>query len=304
MQRKLEILKREPLVHFSIVALVLFIVAELLIEENGTNYEETLLISEDILIEHLQFQKKTFDQNFARRYWEGLTQPEKSNLINDYIKEEVLYREALNLGLQKHDQIIRRRLIQKLDYVNGGFSSNTDISEEDLESYFQLHHEKYRIEASITFTHVFFDLRRHSKEKLEKTVKQSLNHLIKQSVPFEESALHGDRFIFHRNYVDRTLHLVASHFGDELAESIFQLPLNTWSGPFESPYGLHLILVSENKTSRLPSFREASPLVLEDYRRNKMEENKQLRIQELLTGYRIERDASIPYVPVDITYAH
>ncbi|WP_444916437.1 peptidyl-prolyl cis-trans isomerase [Microbulbifer sp. JMSA003] len=304
MQRKLEILKREPLVHFSIIALLLFVFAELLIEENGTNYEDTLLISEDILIEHLQFQKKTFNQSFVRRYWKGLTQPEKSNLINDYIKEEVLYREALNLGLQKHDQIIRRRLIQKLDYVNGGFSSNTDISEEDLENYFQLHREKYRIEASITFSHVFFDFRRHSTEKLEETVKQNLNHLIKQSVPFEESALYGDRFIFHRNYVDRTPRLVASHFGDDFAESIFQLPLNTWSGPFESPYGLHLILVSENKTSRLPSFREASPLVLEDYRRNKMEENKQLRIQELLAGYRIERDASIPYVPVDITYAN
>ncbi|WP_445360149.1 peptidyl-prolyl cis-trans isomerase [Microbulbifer sp. EKSA005] len=304
MQRKLEILKREPLVHFSIIALVLFVVAELLIEENGTNFEDTLLISEDILIEHLQFQKKTFNQSFARRYWEGLTQPEKSDLINDYIKEEVLYREALNLGLQKHDQIIRRRLIQKLDYVNGGFSSNTDISEEDLENYFQLYREKYRIEASITFTHVFFDFRRHSKEKLEKTVKQSLNHLIKQSVPFEESAFYGDRFIFHRNYADRTPHLVASHFGDDLAERIFQLPLNTWSGPFKSPYGLHLILVSENKTSRLPNFRETAPLVLEDYRRNKMEENRQLRIQELLAGYRIERDASIPYVPVDITYAN
>ncbi|WP_444898180.1 peptidyl-prolyl cis-trans isomerase [Microbulbifer sp. SSSA005] len=304
MQRKLEILKREPLVHFCIIALLLLVVAELLIEENGTNHEDTLLISEDILIEHLQFQKKTFNQSFARRYWEGLTQPEKSNLINDYIKEEVLYREALNLGLQKHDQIIRRRLIQKLDYVNGGFSSNTDISEEDLENYFQLHREKYRIEASITFTHVFFDFRRHSKEKLEKTVKQSFNHLIKQSVPFEESARYGDRFIFHRNYVDRTLRLVASHFGDDLADSIFQLPLNAWSGPFESPYGLHLILVSENKTSRLPSFREAAPLVLEDYRRNKMEENRQLKIQELLAGYRIERDASIPYVPMDITYAN
>ncbi|XZZ64234.1 hypothetical protein ACJJIF_21960 (plasmid) [Microbulbifer sp. SSSA002] len=77
-------------------------------------------------------------------------------MIDDYIREEILYREAINLGLQEHDQIIRRRLIQKLDYVTGGFSSKISITDEDLKNYFKLNQEKYRIEASITFTHVFF----------------------------------------------------------------------------------------------------------------------------------------------------
>ncbi|WP_444898474.1 peptidyl-prolyl cis-trans isomerase [Microbulbifer sp. VAAC004] len=303
MQWKFEELRKEPLLHFFIIALILFIAAEFLNKDNRFNQEYTLLINEDKIIEHLQFQKKTFNQTFARRYWQSLTQTEKFNLIDDYIREEILYREAINLGLQEHDQIIRRRLIQKLDYVTGGFSSKISITDEDLKNYFQLNQEKYRIEASITFTHVFFDARHYSKENLEETAKQTLDQLLKQSIPFEKSSLYGDRFLFHRNYVERTSQLVASHLGNTLAQNVFRLPLNTWSGPLESPYGLHLILVSDHKKSRLPSLSEAYPLILEDYRREKLEVNKKMKFKELLAEYRVEWDNSLPYVPMDTIYA-
>ncbi|GAB2884603.1 peptidylprolyl isomerase [Microbulbifer echini] len=297
-------LGRDPLIHFLIIALLLFVGAELIEKKgDGSDQEHIILLNKDNLIEYIQYQKKTFNPIYSRRYWQNLTDIERANLIADYIQEEILYREAINLGLQENDQIIRRRLIQKLEYVTEGFFEDININEDNLEAYFRLHQEKYRIDASITFTHVFFDHKIHSKIKLKETAKRTLDHLLKKSEAFEKSSLYGDRFVFHRNYVERTPQLVASHFGDAFAKWAFQLPLNTWSGPFESPYGLHLVLAISNKSSRLPNFREAAPLVRADYRHEKMEEKKRRKIEELMNRYQVVWSSPMPNVSTEVTYA-
>ncbi|GAA5442001.1 hypothetical protein Misp06_00162 [Microbulbifer sp. NBRC 101763] len=296
-------LGRDPLVHFLAIALFLFVGIELVDPKAGASDQTNILhLNEDLLIEYIQYQKKTFNPRFARTYWQSLAPSDRSDLIHDYIREEVLYREAMNLGLQDNDQIIRRRLIQKLEYVTDGFVGDINVSRQDLEQYFWLHQEEYRIEASVTFTHVFFDFRNQFNNSLEEVALQTLDHLLEKSVAFEKSAGYGDRFIFHRNYVARTRQLVASHMGEDMTRKIFQLPINTWSGPYQSPYGLHLVLVVENNPSRLPNFQEVAPLVLEDYRRQRMDDMRRRKIQELIAQYRVEWDLSIQDLSADFTY--
>ncbi|MFA0810657.1 peptidyl-prolyl cis-trans isomerase [Microbulbifer epialgicus] len=285
------------------IALFLFVGVELVEPDAGASDQKNILhLNEDLLVEYIQYRKKTFNPDFAKTYWKGLAPSERSDLIHDYVREEVLYREAINLGLQDNDQIIRRRLIQKLEYVTEGFASDINVSQQDLEDYFRLHQEEYQIEASVTFTHVFFDFSSQLNSSLEETALQTLGYLLEKSVAFEKASEHGDRFIYHRNYVGRTRQLVASHMGADMAQKIFQLPMNTWSGPFESPYGLHLVLVVENNPSRLPNYQEVAPLVLEDYRRQKLDDMRHRKIQELIAQYRIELDPSMQNVPADFAY--
>ncbi|WP_143731141.1 peptidyl-prolyl cis-trans isomerase [Microbulbifer sp. GL-2] len=297
-------IKREPLIHFLLIALMLFGSAELLKLKGGSlDQEYTLTVSEDLLFKYIQYQKKTFSPGFARAYWQGLSSSEKAFLIDNYIHEEVLYREAISLGLEKNDQIIRRRLIQKLEYVTRGVAHEVDISQNALKNYFQHHQERYRLEASITFTHVFFDGRKHSAERMNVLALQTLENLRSKSEVFERSSGYGDRFPFHRNYVERTLQLVSSHMGEFLAQQVFTLPLNTWSGPFESPYGLHLVLVTKNTASRLPTFKEAAPMVVEDYRREKMDSASRQKLQKLIARYQIDWGVSVPDTSMSLTHA-
>ncbi|MCO1336429.1 peptidylprolyl isomerase [Microbulbifer sp. OS29] len=297
-------LSREPLIHFLLIASALFGGAEMVrLKGDSLDQAHTLTLSEDLILEYIQYKKKTFNLGFAGAYWRGLSPAEKSSLIDDYIREEVLFREAIKLGLEKNDQIIRRRLIQKLDYVTRGFADDIDVSLEDLKTYFQQHQESYRLEPSITFTHVFFDARKHSSERINVLALQTLQHLSEKSEAFEKSSGYGDRFPFHRNYVERTPQLVASHLGGAIVEKVFKLPLNTWSGPFESPYGLHLVLVVKNIASRLPAFHDAAPMILEDYRRENMDRLSRKRLQELMARYQIEMDVSLLSVSPSLTYA-
>jgi len=304
MQWSWKAIRREPLIHFLLISVVLFCGAELTNLKGGSPSQAyTLTVSESLLFKYIQYQKKTFSPGFARAYWQGLSPSEKAVLIDDYIREEVLYREAVSLGLEKSDQIIRRRLIQKLDYVTRGVAHEVDISQNELKNYFQLRQERYRLEASITFTHVFFDGRKHSAERMDVLALQTLEELRSKSEAFERSSGYGDRFPFHRNYVERTLQLVSSHMGEFLAQQVFTLPLNTWSGPFVSPYGQHLVLVTKNTASRLPTFKEAVPMVVQDYRREKMDSARRQKLQKLITRYKIDWEISVPDTSMSLTYA-
>ncbi|WHI50057.1 hypothetical protein P3339_16590 [Microbulbifer sp. MLAF003] len=148
-------LGRDPLVHFLAIALFLFVGIELVDPKAGASDQTNILhLNEDLLIEYIQYQKN-IQPEVCQDLLAELGPSDRSDLIHDYIREEVLYREAMNLGLQDNDQIIRRRLIQKLEYVTDGFVGDINVSRQDLEQYFWLHQEEYRIEASVTFTHVF-----------------------------------------------------------------------------------------------------------------------------------------------------
>ena len=88
--------------------------------------------------------------------------------------------------------------------------------------------------------------------------REKLQKLNSSKVTFADALKHGDRFLYHNNYVERVPEFVAAHFGDAMAEEVFSLDADnlTWHGPFASPYGYHLVLVSENQTGRFPQMSE------------------------------------------------
>jgi len=282
-------LAREPLFHFLAIGLLLYILLEVLVPSTNGKSAKTITLQPKTLVHFLQVQNKSFNIQTAKSEYAALSPAEKRQLIDDYIREEVMVREAISLGLEENDQIIRRRLIQKIEFINLGFQAELEaISEADLNTYFNQHSRQYTVDASVTFTHVFFDQREHKDNTLQQA-KKTLATLNKTAVPFSKAAQYGQRFFFHRNYVDRTPAFIGSHFGEDFSKQIFTLtPSTVWHGPIASDYGYHLVLLTKNEASRAPSLQEVASEVLSDLQRIKLSEMKQRALAKMIEKYTIE----------------
>ena len=300
MLKQLKKYTQEPMLHFLVIGLILYCLLEIFYpsQDGYGNSDKTIELNNEILIQFLQFQNKSFNQANAKTKWLVMSDSEKNRLIDDYIREEVMYREAMNLGLEKDDQIIRRRLIQKIEYINRGFISDaTKIEEPEIEAFFNDNKDQYKIDAAITFTHVFFD--KNSDENTHgaqatSLASTTLSTLKDNLVPFEKASEYGQRFFYHRNYVDRTPAFISSHFGDEFSKEVFALAAGSqWVGPIKSRYGSHLVMISKSQPERLPELAEVAGQVLEHLQRIKQADIKKQALQKMIARYQVKNNSDV-----------
>ena len=257
-------LLKDPLLHFAVLGLGLFLLYQL--SDRQANDDE-ILIDRDALLRHLQYQSVAFDRSQFELFLDDMSARETAELIVEAAREEILYREALALGLDRDDYIIRSRLVQKLRYLAEGFASDADVlSEEDIEAYFEANRDNYVFDPFITFTHVFFNAERRGWDEARELAEAKLPELNAGPVPFDESSAHGDRFPYFVNYIERPPQLIASHLGGQMSDTLFQLPADEaqWLGPFESRFGTHLVLITDQQPERMPSFDEVRDRVAAD----------------------------------------
>ena len=275
---------REPLVQFFILGSALyFIVSNYFPESLGTYDQYEIVITDNKLREYLQFQRKSFNAEKADQLLKMMPETARRELQDNLIRDEVLYREALKLGLEENDEIIRRRLIQKMEYLSQGFYDDAAaISEQELRSYFNLNSDQYQIESAITFTHVFF------KPDSEIEATNQIKYLNKETVSFENAGNYGARFLYNQNYIERTADYIFSHFGKDFQNEIFSLkPSHLWQGPIKSEYGFHLVLIKEISASRIPQLSEIAGIVVGDARQEKLRKLKTIAIEDLVSHYKI-----------------
>lgn len=286
---------KEPLFQFLIIGLVLLGGERLINAEDYSDDQYSIFIDDQLLAQFMQREAKSFKPEDALKTIQGLPLSERQRLIERYVQSEVLYREALGLNLERDDQIIRRRLMQKMDYLAQGFyDEKAPLTEVDLRAYYETNREDYRRVATATFTHVFVasgkDL---SWEKGEARALKLLKGLNAGQVPFENSGLYGERFLYNRNYVNRDDEEIASHFGLNFKQEIFSLVLSNspgplkWQGPLKSNYGWHLVLVTKKTPMYIPEFQDVSAAVLADAQRQQQREIKQLAIEMLISKYQV-----------------
>ncbi len=272
-----------------LIGLGLFILYNLTVNQSGDDsYRTTIIVDKPALLKFMQFRSKSFDQDRFTAKLENMNEGELSNLINDYVREEVLYREALALGLDKEDYVIRRRLAQKVEFINQGITEQTtDLSDEDLKTYFEENKENYYVQPEATFTHVYFGNDVHGKEKAQVLAEQKLSELNTKKVPFTKSSEHGDRFVYNLNYVDKTPDFVTSHMGPEFAQEAFTLsPSDTvWYGPIESKYGYHLIMITDNQEGYFPDYDEVKNRVISDAKYEIVKQKSEDAIGDIIEQY-------------------
>ncbi len=158
-----------------------------------------------------------------------------------------------------------------------------------MAAYWQAHRDDYREPAKVTFTHIFFSDRRGDNEA-RKQAEEQLERLEREPVPFEQAVSHGDRFLYHTNYVERGREMVASHFGDPLAEAVFALEPDpgTWHGPIRSPHGYHLVLLTRRHEDRAPSLAELRDQVAQDAHDAMVEDKVDELIEAVVEDYKVD----------------
>lgn len=284
-------LLKEPLLHFLIAGLGLFFVFGLISNDEPTDEQNRIVVDRDRLLTFMQYRSKVFQPDRFEEMLDNLPEEELQALIDDYVREEALYREAKALKLDENDYGSRRRLIRQLEFINQGFISATvTLSESDLQRYLDTHEERYYVPSKITFTHVFFNAERHGDDEAHALARVKLNELNESQVPFHVGLSHGDRYLYHRNYVNKEADEIASHFGNAMQGQLFALDADdkAWRGPFRSTYGFHLVMVTKQTAGYGPALSEVRGRVEQDAIQGRVRMELDEINQAIVDAYEVE----------------
>lgn len=282
---------KDPLGHFLLAGLAIFLLFEAVGPEVVN--ERTIVVDRPILLRFIQYRTKLFEPEVAAARLDGLSDTERQALIDDYVREEVMHREAVALGLGEDDYIIRRRMVQKIDYITQGFSDQSvSVNAADVQAYYDANKQDYFVASQITFTHVFFDAERHGMAQATQMAEAELEKLKAENVAFSDAPKYGDRFPFHLNYVERDPEFVVSHFGAEMGNELFTTDFtpNDWLGVFISSYGAHLVKIAQRKEGYVPKFPEVVARVEVDYLTKTQREKKEQAIGRIVETYDVHVD--------------
>jgi hypothetical protein len=275
---------REPLLHFLLLGAGLFTAYGLLSKPGSGDAPRKIVVTVG-QIEHLA-------AGFAKTWQRPPSDAEIKGLVDDWVREEIATREALALGLDRDDTVIRRRLRQKLEFVSDDIAAQAEPTDADLNAYLQAHPESFRVEPRFTFSQVYLDPAKHG-DKLIRDTTQLLARLKQAGAKADSSAL-GDSFLLEHTFESATTREIAQQFGEEFAAKLGELSPGQWQGPVESGYGVHLVLVSERTEGRLPELAEVHDVVRREWANAQRLEGNERFYQELLKRYAVTIEGSQP----------
>lgn len=245
---------REPLLHFLILGAGLFVLYELVNGEAERAPEEIVIGAAEIA---------QLADGFTRTWQRPPTEQELAVLIDERVTEEVLYREALALGLERDDPIVRRRLRQKMEFLAQGDAVTGAPSEAELASFLREHAEKFAQQARLDFAQVYFSKERRG-ESAERDARALVERLNRDGSA--DLAALGDPLLVPRELRDRTPSEVERELGGDLAARLLDATPGRWEGPFASAYGLHVVLVRARVEPRQPELAEIRDDVEREWR--------------------------------------
>jgi hypothetical protein len=189
------------------------------------------------------------------------TDDELARIINNLIDEEILYREALLLGLDQEDTIIKRRLAQKISFLKEESIPEIPATEE-LNEYYKNNKENYYIEPSFTFTHYYFSENNNSLERSQQALKALQDN----------SKVKSDPFYLGKTFANESLRNINTNFGESFSKELITADLNVWNGPFESTYGHHIVYINSVNPGYIPEIEEVLRQVEVDFLQIKREQ--------------------------------
>ncbi len=270
---------REPLVHFLLIGLGLFTIYGALNPSQGQGGSPNRVVLTEDDLQQLQIA-------FTAQWRRPPTAEEMAGLVNSRIREEIFYREALALGLDKEDTIVKRRMAQKMEFLAQDLSDLYEPTTEELRAWFEKNSRQFALPARATFRHVYFSPDRRGQSARADAI-HTLKKLAGKSEDSTDAAALADPFMFQDYYGDRTPEQLAKEFGPNFAQSLFQLKPGSWQGPIESGYGWHLVWVDSITPSRVPQFEEVEPDVKSAWMAEQQAETKRKMFEAMRARYEV-----------------
>ncbi len=254
-------LLREPLVHFLVLGLGLFLLFGIVGDSDDAPTDRIVVSTARVA---------QLTEIFTRTWQRPPTEQELEGLIEAHIREEVYYREALAMGLDRDDTIVRRRLRQKLEFFTDDLVAAVDPTEEQLEAYLSEHADAFRVPAQLSFRQIYFNRDRRGKQAQHDA--ESLLARLNGADSEVDAAGFGDSVMLPGDYERVSEIDVDRGFGNGFADALAELPVGRWSGPVESGFGLHLVLIRERQPGSLPALAEVREAVEREWRNARREE--------------------------------
>ena len=204
-------------------------------------------------------------------------------LVDDYVREEVLFREALRLGLERDDPIVRRRLVQKMELLLAAAAEPEEPSDEALRAHLSANAERFVRPGRVGFEQIVFTTGRREDPAADAAA--ALEQLGEGAEP---TAL-GDAFPLGRSQPAADREALAGRYGAELAGAVFAVEGEGWAGPFASPFGAHLVRVNRREPGRTPALDEVREAVERDWRREQRDARVAEAIGELVNRAEVVR---------------
>ncbi len=241
-------LLREPLIHFLILSVLLFALY-------GWLNRNALQAPDEVVVE--QSRVAALRTQFARVWQRQPTRDELQGLIDAWVRDEIIYRQGLAAGMERDDEVVRRRVVQKMLFMIDGMAADVP-SEADLQDWLAKHPDSYRVAPGYTLQQIYFDPARH-RDRLDGTIAAAIAELKRNP-----QARFGDPTQLPSTLDQVPADLVARDFGKSFADALAQLPDGRWVGPVVSGFGVHLVRIDERTPGRVPALVEVRQAVERD----------------------------------------
>lgn len=286
--------RREPLVWFLFAGLSLFGLHALVGPGGDLAASPVIEVDRDRLLQFMQLRARSFNEPAAGKLLEQMSPQEVAAMVNDMVREEAMYREGLRLGLDKNDYVMRRRLVQSLEYLAESAEAQADpLDEAALKRYYESHRDRYAAPPSISFSHAFFSADTHGWEGAQRL---AAGALAKLNAGGDERLVHSaDRFLYLKDYAERGPEIIESHFGQDFAERIFAMAPQgeRWQGPLRSKYGFHLVRVVRKDAGRPLSFAQARAMVTDDAAKDARAARREAFAHGLIAQFNVDIDSDV-----------
>ena len=271
-------LLKEPLIQFLLIGACIYGAYGLLAPPAEEDMDTTVIVDANRI--------GAFAAQWQSRWNRPPTRRELDGLIDTYVREEILYRQAVAMGLAEDDPVTRRRMAQRLEFLTNDLARLAEPAEGELEQYFQDNIALFTESDRLTFSQVFFDPDARDESTLD-DANAALAQLQTAGTPDPQTLQAGDQVML-PNYFELVSELeTRKRLGAGFASTVMQLQPGTWHGPVLSGFGVHLVYVFTHEAAAAPTLAEVRPQVLEAWQSDQLEEFDKQFYQALKARYNI-----------------
>ena len=278
-QTVMAVIVKDPLLQFLIIGVFIFIASHLI--SNWHKQRQQVIVVDEGLVTHLE---NLYNVQFG-------IYPDKNTLtqlIDNYVREEALYREALKLGLADQDEIVRRRLVQKMEYLLADSEEDEQRGDAPLMAYYGKHIEDFVQPATVSFQHLYFSNDVGSSHGGRQKAMHALQAIQAGNEPQAQNE--ADPFPLQNSYTGMSRREAEQVFGHtELVQKLFATGTGQWNGPYQSGYGWHLLLVSQRTRDMPRPFQQVKDKVLAAWRAENRKQQIDAGIRNILSHYQVRR---------------
>ena len=276
-RERLHLLLKEPIIPFLMVGAALFGL-QAFWSPGGSQGSAEIVVSDE--------QAATMVKAFVRTWQRPPSQEELQRLFDDHVRTEVLVREAMALGLDRNDTIVRRRLRQKMEFVNEGELKLSLASNQELQGHLIAHADRFRSEPLVSFEQVFLDPARRG-DRLNRDAAAFKAQLNSKGQGLNASALGDPLAMIESRWSEERRSELVAQFGSTFTDALLEQPRGSWVGPIPSAYGMHLVRVSSVKPGALPPLEQVLDAVQRDWQADQRQDQQEELYRQLLAKYSV-----------------